>query len=58
MADFANQLQKHAAKAQDPEVADFLLLAARAYTQLATFYRWNAGLGEFSPEAIAERMSA
>jgi excisionase family DNA binding protein len=58
MTTLANELSKHAAKSKDVEVADFLLLAARAYLQLATFYRWNGGLDEFSPEAIAERMSA
>lgn len=51
----ADQLTAHARKAQDPEVVDFLSGAARAYRQLASFYRWNAGLDEFNPE---ERISA
>lgn len=54
----ADALRAQAKRQRDPEVIDQLLLAVRAYTQLAQFYRWNAGLGEFSPEAEDERISA
>lgn len=54
----ADQVSAHARKAQDPEVRDFLASAARAYHQLAIFYRWNAGLGEFAAGDEAERSIA
>jgi hypothetical protein len=54
----ADALRAQARRARDPVVIDHLLLAVRAYTQLAQFYRWNAGLGEFAPDEDDERIPA
>lgn len=49
---FANEFRTHAKASKDPETTDFLLLAAKACAQLSLFFRWNAGIGEFAPDAI------
>jgi excisionase family DNA binding protein len=48
----SDTLKALANRSRDDEAADFLFLASRAYTQLACFFRWNGGLGEFAPTAM------
>lgn len=53
----ARELARTGKVQRDDAVAAQLEQAARAYAHLARFYRWNAGSGEYGPEAMAKRLT-